>query len=314
MLLPAWILTAAALAPLTLLAQSEFNGNWVLEPQNGASHVFWLEVHADAGGRADGSFYGATGGRLARILDGRFERGVLTFRVERYFDSPPNPHWTRARVEARVKKRRLDGLLIEGGSKIPLRGWPSLDLPDKDDGAWHDGPAVQLLGRDNLSAWHVESLRTGRGWTFESGILAATGHSDNLVSRERFRNLALHVEFRLAQTVNSGISLRGRYEVQLLGDYGDSPDVHGNGAIYSRIRPSVNASRPGSDWQTLDARLVGREVTVVLNDVKIIDRRRIDGPCGLTLDGYEDQPGPIVLQGDHGPVQFRNLRVVTLVK
>ena len=110
------------------------------------------------------------------------------------------------------------------------------------------------------------------------------------------------------------MGLRGRYEVQIFDDHGQPPDVHGNGAVYSRLRPSVNASKPAGEWQTFDITLIGREVTVVLNGVTIINRKQIDGLCGLATDPYEDRPGSVTLQGDHGPIEFRNLVVTPLVR
>ena len=286
-MLPARILIAALFA-CTLAAQSEFNGRWVIESESGGQHVYWLEVRGAGTGRMEGAFYGATGGRLAPILDARVDGAVLLFRVERYFDTPANAHWNRARVEARIEQGKLRGSLIRETSRVSWHGWRSLELSGRDDGTWRNAAAFDLLRERDLAAWHVESLRPGRGWSFDGKVLSSVGTSDNLISRERFQNFALHAEFRLPQTMNSGISLRGRYELQLLGDFGQAPDAHGNGAIYSRIRPSVNASRPGNEWQTLDVRLIGREVTVVLNALKIIDRQRIEGPCGLALDAHED--------------------------
>jgi hypothetical protein len=113
---------------------------------------------------------------------------------------------------------------------------------------------------------------------------------------------------------NSGVGLRGRYEVQILEDHGQPPNRHGNGALYSRIVPRINASKPAGEWQTFDVRLVGRQVTVVLNDERIIDKQEIEGLTAIAANGDEDKPGPFLLQGDHGPVEFRKIIVMPLVK
>jgi hypothetical protein len=133
-----------------------------------------------------------------------------------------------------------------------------------------------------------------------------------LVSRPKFLNFRLEAEYRLPAGSNSGIGLRGRYEVQLLSDHGQAPSDQGHGAIYSRIAPRVNASKAPSEWQTLEATLVGNEVTVVLNGTTVIDRKEIEGFTAMATDANYGEPGPITLQGDHGTVEFRRIVVTPL--
>ena len=75
----------------------------------------------------------------------------------------------------------------------------------------------------------------------------------------------------------------------------------------------MNASKPAGEWQTYDIRLVGRQVTVVLNDRKVIDKQEIEGLTAIAGNADEGKPGPIILQGDHGPVEFRNIVLTPLV-
>ena len=91
------------------------------------------------------------------------------------------------------------------------------------------------------------------------------------------------------------------------------PNKHSNGALYARIAPSENASKPAGQWQTYDIRLVGRQVTVALNG-KTVVKGEIEGLTAIAGDSNEAAPGPIYLQGDHGPVEFRNIVVTPLVK
>jgi Domain of Unknown Function (DUF1080) len=119
----------------------------------------------------------------------------------------------------------------------------------------------------------------------------------------------LHAEFRYPRGSNSGIYLRGRYEVQIEDNFGQEPDSHGPGAVYGFLTPSVNAARRAGEWQTLEITLVGRIVTVALNGERIIDRQAIPGITGGALDSNEGGPGPILIQGDHGPIDFRKLMV-----
>ena len=81
------------------------------------------------------------------------------------------------------------------------------------------------------------------------------------------------------------------------------------GGIYGFLAPSVDVARAAGEWQTLDVELVGRRVTVALNGTTIVDGQEIPGITGGALDSDEGAPGPIMLQGDHGAVEFRNLTI-----
>ncbi|HSW49486.1 MAG TPA: DUF1080 domain-containing protein, partial [Bryobacteraceae bacterium] len=106
----------------------------------------------------------------------------------------------------------------------------------------------------------------------------------------------------------------GRYEVQIQDDYGKPPSIHSNGALYSRIAPSVNACKAAGQWQSFDITLIGRDLTVVQNGTKIIDRQAVEGLTAMGHDPNEGEPGPLSLQGDHGPVEFRNIVLTPLVR
>ena len=130
------------------------------------------------------------------------------------------------------------------------------------------------------------------------------------VSDATFQDLKLHVEFIVDPKSNSGVYLRGRYEVQIL----DNPDAkmaldtHGCGAVYSRLAPKVDATKTAGEWQTLDIEFVGREIEVRLNGTTIV-KDVVDGITGGALSPFEEEPGPLMLQGDHGKVRFRNIVV-----
>jgi hypothetical protein len=108
---------------------------------------------------------------------------------------------------------------------------------------------------------------------------------------------------------NSGIYLRGRYEVQVLDDAGNQPHDRGMGGVYGQVSPTTQPALAAGEWQTFDITLVGRRVTVVLNSITIIDDAEIPGITGGALDSNEGQPGPLMLQGDHGGIRYRNIRV-----
>jgi hypothetical protein len=109
------------------------------------------------------------------------------------------------------------------------------------------------------------------------------------------------------------VYLRGRYEVQIQDDAGKAPDPLRIGGVYGFLAPAIIAARAAGEWQTLDVTLTGRRITVVLNGAMIIDAGEIPGITGGAIDSDEDRPGPIMLQGDHGPIQFRRVRLTPLL-
>jgi hypothetical protein len=132
-------------------------------------------------------------------------------------------------------------------------------------------------------------------------------HFGNLRTDREFEDFNLTLETRVAPKENSGVYLRGIYEVQVYDTYGKPLDPHNMGAIYSRITPTVSAEKPAGEWQTLDITLVDRHATVVLNGTKIIDNQPILGCTGGALWSDVTKPGPIYLQGDHTGIEYRNI-------
>jgi hypothetical protein len=169
------------------------------------------------------------------------------------------------------------------------------------------GAPIALVTDGGLAGWKPRSADNAGCWTVASGELAATPPCVDLVTEATFDDFALHAELQYPPGSNSGIYLRGRYEVQISDDAGKALDPLRMGAVYGFIAPSVDAARAANEWQTLDVTLRGRHVTVVLNGTTIIDGQEIPGITGGALDSREGEPGSIMLQGDHGPIRFRNL-------
>jgi hypothetical protein len=170
------------------------------------------------------------------------------------------------------------------------------------------GRSINLFNGKDLRGWHLRHEGARNGWTVENGMLVNTPPSSDLVSDQKFRDFDLHYEYMIPAGSNSGVYLRGRYEIQIDDAHGKPPESHQNGAIYGVITPSTNASKPAGEWQTVDARMAGDRVTVTMNGTKIIDNARLR-LTGGALDDREGEPGPIMLQGDHGKVTFRNIRI-----
>src|SRR5206468_420478 len=175
--------------------------------------------------------------------------------------------------------------------------------------AW--GEPIQLFNGKDQSGWKPRSTSAKNGWEVRDGMLVNAAPGNDLVTDRYFTDFKLHAEFRYPRGSNSGIYLRGRYEVQIEDNYGDEPDSHKIGGVYGFLTPSVNAAKRPGEWQTLDIMLVGRVLTIVFNGERIIDRQTIPGITGGALDSDEGSPGPIMLQGDHGPIDFRRLTLTS---
>jgi len=286
-----------------------FAGRWNLTVfDRDHPRAWWLEVR-DGG---EGAFVGAPNGELRFLLrDGWSRSGEPADGLFR----------------ARLVNGRLEGVFsVAGESDLRWVGRRAPAAFEKDDGSRREtGPRRLFNGRD-FSGWETRSSPVvfrplaapppgseASGWRIQEGLLSTSGRGVPLVTREQFRDFALHVEFRVAPGGNSGIGLRGRYEVQIIDDYGRPVTGHTTGGVYGRLRPSANAARPAGEWQGCDIRLVGRQVTVTLNGVRVIDKGEIDGPTAIAIDSDENQPGPICLQGDHGAVDFRNIVLTPLI-
>ncbi|MFC1738052.1 DUF1080 domain-containing protein [Planctomycetota bacterium] len=136
----------------------------------------------------------------------------------------------------------------------------------------------------------------------------------NLRTVAEFEDFNLKLEVNVPENGNSGVYLRGIYEVQVGDSYGKELNSHNMGAIYSRITPRVNAEKPAERWQTMDITLLNRHVTVKLNDKIIIDNEPLLGCTGGAMWSDEFRPGPIYLQGDHTAISYRNIVLTPIIK
>jgi hypothetical protein len=307
-----------ALCP-AFAADADFNGRWDISYPGGSDRASWLEVQGAGTALAKIKFVSAYAGDLNTTDEVAVKGGELTFG----FRNKELPQGGKQPVERHyVYKARLSGGQLigtsetEGSSQAP-RKWVGVRAPeikDKDDGTWREGKPIQLLNGKDLTGWGPLEKNRKFGWTVGGGELKAPGGGANLVSTATFWNFKLHIEYRITKDSNSGIGLRGRYEIQVLDDYGKPPDAHSNGSLYSRIAPRVNASKPPGEWQVYDITLIGRDLTVILNGQKLIDKQVVEGLTAMGHDPNEGQPGPLSLQGDHGPIEFRNIVLTPLVK
>jgi hypothetical protein len=177
------------------------------------------------------------------------------------------------------------------------------------------GDPITLFNGTDLSGWSVMNSSVPNGWSAKDGVLVndaqqpPDGHISyaNLRTDAQFEDFNLQLRVRVPAGGNSGIYLRGIYEVQVADTFGRAVDSHNMGGIYSRITPTVAAEKPAGQWQSLDITLVDRHVTVILNGQTIIDNQPLLGCTGGAMWSDEFRPGPIYLQGDHTSVEYRDI-------
>jgi 3-keto-disaccharide hydrolase len=177
------------------------------------------------------------------------------------------------------------------------------------------GKPVRLFNGRNLDGWKLRNPGPGAAWSVKHGAMVKDAKSSDIISTSKFEDFKLHAEFKCDGSCNSGVYLRGRYEVQIAEpDEGDLPPNRSLGAVYGFIAPNPAATVKLGKWQSYDITLAGRTLTVVLDGKTIIDQKEIPGITGGALDSDEGAPGPIYLQGgEHGEVAFRNI-VITPAK
>jgi Domain of Unknown Function (DUF1080) len=173
------------------------------------------------------------------------------------------------------------------------------------------GAPISLFGGKNLDGWH--EFKSGYfpqpgHWTVVDGDIVSPSNGPELVSNRKFRDFKLHLEFKNGPESNSGVYLRGRYELQIENESADEPPSHHTGSVYGFLAPQPELPRVTGKWRTYDVTLIGRRVTVALDSVTVINDQEIPGLTGGALDSHEGEPGPIYLQGsERGHVYFRNI-------
>ncbi|HEY2013098.1 MAG TPA: DUF1080 domain-containing protein [Bryobacteraceae bacterium] len=303
---PVFLLVACA----AVAADQDFNGRWditaVAQPRPLA---WWLQLTGVGSATPAGKFVSAYNGDMNTIDTISVENGELHFAM-----IPPGRAGAPARkliYRARLSGSKLEGTFETEGQTGPPVKWTGVRAPkiaDRDDGSWKEGKPIALFNGKDISGWKALVPGAAMKWSVQDGVLRNAPPTTDIVSEQKFWNFKLHVDFRIVEHSNSGIGLRGRYEIQVLDDYGKPPNSHGAGALYARFAPSVNASKPAGEWQTYDIRLVGRQLTVVHNGTKVLDKVEVEGLTAIANNADEAEPGPFIVQGDHSYVEIKSFR------
>lgn len=311
------ILGASLLAasPLTTLGQGSeqghdvktFLGRWDLTLKS-SEHEYpsWLEL-SEQDGQLKAQMVGRWGN--ARPLPkAELSDGHLTF------VSPKEEEGSQSDL---VFQGQLKGETLSGTVKGPdgkTWQWTGVRAPALERAnppQW--GKPIQLFNGKDLSGWKMGAPGPPV-WTVQNGTLVTPGNGPELYSDAKFQDFKLHVEFNCGKDANSGVYLRGRYEVQIETESESEPPSHHTGGVYGFLAPTPEQPRVPDIWQTFDITLIGRRVTVILNGKTVIDNQEIPGITGGAVDSHEASPGPIYFQGsEKGHVAFRNI-VITPAK
>lgn len=320
-------------SPALSKADEAFLGRWALTIPGGRAG--WLEVKQERGW-LDGSILWG-GGSVLPVSSVTIDNGTLTVTRTREVErKDASGKVVRKQVLTETITGTVSGDTLNLTRTAPLpngRGFERGDftgkrippLPPKPDLAKVKfGAPIQLFDGKSLAGWKVLETDRQNAWVIENGALHNRPPADvpgqphartaNIRTERDFEDFNLKLEVSVPAKSNSGVYLRGLYEVQVLDSHGKPLDNHNMGAIYSRITPAMAAEKPAGEWQTLEMTLVDRHATVILNGKKIIDNEPLLGCTGGALFSDQSRPGPIMLQGDHGPVSYRNLVLKPVVR
>ena len=282
-------------------------GRWDLRVAgDDGEYPSWVELRLRTEWQLMARFVGRFGS--TRYTDDvEFADGRLRLRVPVQYEPGPGA----LEFEGELRDGGLAGTLIAPGAEaVPFTGEraPALERA----GVPEAGNPLALFDGVSLSGWRPRHAAHAGCWQVADGVLRATPPCVDLVSVPRFDDFRLEVELRYPAGSNSGLYLRGRYELQIQDDHGLAVDPLRMGGVYGFIAAATNAARPAGAWQRYDVELRGRRVTVALNGTTVIAGSEIPGITGGALDAEEAEPGPLMLQGDHGPIEFRRIVLTPL--
>lgn len=264
-----------------------------------ARYPSWLEVQWSGDRTLVGRFVGRFGSSrpISRL---EFSGDTLRFSIPPQWEDGDND----LRFEGELAQNRLAGWMTDAaGTRLAWTAVRAPTLRRRSEPRW--GRPDTLFNGVDLSGWRT--IGSTSRWTVVDHVLTNTAAGANLATRDSFTDFKLHIEFRYPKDGNSGIYLRGRYEVQVEDTPGAEPKDDGLGSVYGFLMPSAKAAKQPGEWQSYDITLVGRLVTVVLNGHRVLCETPIPGITGGALDSNEGAAGPIYLQGDHGPIEYRNI-------
>ncbi len=281
-------------------AQKAMVGRWDLNVQTpGVDQPAWLEVSTSGIQTLVGQFVGWHGSArpISRV---DVSGNTLRFSIPAQFERGDGD----LTLEGKLNDGKLSGTIVTpDGSTVTWSGRRAPSLRRKTAPTW--GKPITLFNGVDITGWHV--IQGESQWEVTDGILRNVKRGGNIVTDQKFEDFQLHIEFRYAPQGNSGVYLRGRYEVQVLDGPTEEPDSHLQGGIYGFLTPSDIITNGPGEWNAYDITLVGRQFTIVVNGIAVISKQAIPGITGGALDSDEGAPGVLMLQGDHTAIEYRNI-------
>jgi hypothetical protein len=263
-------------------------------------YASWFEIVDD--GVLTGRFVGIEGSARP-MIEVRFQGDELFFRLPPQYEKRESDLVFRGTLGEGIITGKTND---DAGNWVEFTAVPAPKLEYRDV-RW--GKPINLIQED-LFNWKQRFSNDPSGWKVENGVISNTPPSVDIITKDKYTDFRLHAEWRVPEKGNSGIYLRGRYEVQILDDYHREPGDRSTGSIYGYLTPSKKMTKPSGEWNSYDITFIGRWVTIILNGETIIDGQEIPGLTGGALDSDEGEPGPIMLQGDHRAVEYRNLVII----
>jgi hypothetical protein len=282
-------------------------GRWDLTiDKGGKSLPSWLEVQKSGTHTLIGRFVYAFGSARP-ISEVKVNDGKYSFSIP--------PQWEEGNrnmdFQFDVDGDKITGTMVyTDGITYNWTGVRAPSLARSKSPVW--GVPVKLFNGKNTKGWHTDGKNQ---WIAEGGILRSPHSGSNLITDKKFTDFKLHIEFKYPRGSNSGVYLRARYELQIIDTKSGEPEPINNqfSAIYGFLPPNTMTAKNPGEWQSYDITLVGRMVTIVANGKMVICNQVIPGITGGAIDSKEGEPGPILIQGDHGPIDYRNI-VITPAK
>lgn len=311
------LLVAACAAPPPepappAVSPDAFLGRWDITVETAeGSYPSWLELSLD-GGELRGRFVGRSG-HARPVPEVAVQGDTLRFSLPKQYEEMDED----LSFVAELSGGTLSGTTnanAPAGAELRWTGVKAPELPAPGAVEW--GEPIDLFDGESLEGWRLMDPEQDEFWKVVDGVLVNdvvdegdVGEGTGLISEREFRDFRLHTEFMYPKGSNSGLYLRGRYEVQIMDGHGRDPGDRNIAGVYGFLTPTSNAAKPAGEWQTMDVTLIGRRVTVALNGETVIDDQEIPGITGGALDSNEGEPGPLFIQGDHGPISFRSIVV-----
>lgn len=294
-------------APAQAQQASDLIGAWDVTVTDGdLTYPSWFDVEKSGTSTLVGRYVGRFGSARP-VAEVKYENGSFTFEVPPQWESRK----TNVVYQGHWNGDQLTGSTTNDDGKTI--SWVAVRAPiHSDPKEVSVGDSLDLFDGKSLDGWHARFPEQENGWKVIDGILTNQKPGNDLISDQKFKDFRLSVEFRYPEGSNSGLYLRGRHEVQVEDNYGKPTNSHNIGGVYGFLTPSYNAAKPAGEWQSYDITLVGRRITVVLNGQRVIDHQLIPGITGGALDSNEGEPGPLMVQGDHGPVEFRRIQITPI--